>query len=186
MASDSGQRRRRMLSLEEIHAGLAEVASLAREAQVSIALVGGVALYHYGSDRLTADIDFAAARHLASLPEEAPLSFGGYQSRTPGGVPVDWIVRDDDYAELFAEAVEYARDMDGVPVPVASPEYLVAMKMVARRKKDAADLDTLLLSGTVDFAKARRIVRRLLGPYAAEDLDSAAAEAKWRHDTGRG
>jgi len=50
-----------MLSLEEMHAGLAEIASLAREAQVSIALVGGVALYHYGSDRLTADIDFAAA-----------------------------------------------------------------------------------------------------------------------------
>ena len=42
------------------------------------------------------------------------------------------------------------------------------------------DLITLLQSGEVDLPKTRRIIKRLLGPYAAKDFDTRVAEAEWR------
>lgn len=126
-----------MLSSVEIDRALAEVAVLAKLSDVKIVLVGGVALYQYGSDRLTSDLDFAASGPIESLPNEKSLSFGGYQSHTPSGVAVDLILRADDYAEVYEEALEYPRKIEGVPVPVASPEHLVLMKMIARRKRRA-------------------------------------------------
>lgn len=177
--------RKRFLDQSEIDAGIAEVADLAARERVAILLVGGCALHYYGSDRLTADIDFAAEREIPGLPGEKRLTFGGIQSHTPSGVPVDWIVRADDYAAVYEEALQHPRRLPDLPVPIVSPEYLVAMKMVARRKKDAADLETLVLSGTVDIDKARRIVKRLLGAYAAEDLDAVVAEAEWHQRRGR-
>jgi predicted LPLAT superfamily acyltransferase len=55
---------------------------------------------------------------------------------------------------------------------VASPAYLAAMKMVARRTKDEADLEALIDSGELDLNEARQVVQRLLGDYAADDLES--------------
>ena len=71
-----------------------------------------------------------------------------------------------------------------MPAPVVSPEYLLAMKMVARRPKDLFDLAALLDLRVVDEAKALRIVRRLLGAYAAQDLRSHIEEANWRRQRG--
>ena len=178
-------KKKQYLSTEAIDAGIAEVAEMVRQAKIGAALVGGCALQQYGSDRLTADIDFASTRALSALPPLVALSFGGYQSVTPSGIPVDWIVRADDYAALYEEAVEFAVRMDAVPIKVATPEYLAAMKMVARRKKDDADLDALLQSGLVNVKKARSIIKRLLGTYAADDFDSYVMESKWRKKAGR-
>ena len=179
MIGGYGQKKQ-MLSSAEIAAALTEMAALANGSGTKILLVGGVALYQYGSDRLTSDLDFAVSGPIDALPNESPLSFGGYQSHTPSGVAVDLIMRDDDYAEVFAEALEYPRKIEGVPVPVASPEYLVLMKMVARRKKDALDLDMLLESGNVDVAKARRLIKRLLGAFAVDDFDTTLQMAEWQ------
>ncbi len=174
--------RRRMLSVQEIDAAVAEVGELAAAEGARVLLVGGVALNHYGSDRFTADVDFVADQPIDALPAESPLSFGGYQSHTASGVPVDLILRDDDFAPVYQEALQYPRSIHGVPVPVVSPEFLVLMKMVARRPKDDLDLETLLGLGVVDVDKARSMVRRLLGPYAVEDLDSAVQLAAWRRE----
>jgi predicted LPLAT superfamily acyltransferase len=46
------------------------------------------------------------------------------------------------------------------------------MKMVARRTKDEADLEALIDSGELDLNEARQVVQRLLGDYAADDLES--------------
>jgi hypothetical protein len=46
------------------------------------------------------------------------------------------------------------------------------MKMVARRKKDEADLEALIDSGELDLHETPLLVRRLLGAYAADDLES--------------
>lgn len=178
MPSSSGERRARMLDQAEIDAALHEVAAIARAEGVRVALAGGVALQRLGSTRFTADVDFVAEGPLKPLPTLKRLTFGGYVSRTPGGVPVDVIVRSDDYATLYQEALEHAR-RDG-EVYVVGPEYLAAMKLVARRAKDRADLEFMVLERVFNLAKARRIIRRHLGAYALEDFDAFVAVARWR------
>lgn len=176
--------KRKMLSVEQIDLAVGEVGELAQQAGVRVLLVGGVAMHHYGSDRFTADVDFAADGPVPELAAETPLSFGGYQSHTPGGVPVDLILRDDDFKAIFEEALLHPRRIEGVAVPVVSPEYLVLMKMVARRPKDELDLEALLGLGVVDVDKARGMVRRLLGAYAVGDLDAVVQMAEWRRGKG--
>lgn len=175
-----------MLSIEQIDAGVVEVATLSKLRGIPVLLVGGVAMQHYGSDRFTADLDFAASEEMPGLPREEPLSFGGYQSHTPSGVPVDWILRDDDYRVVFEEALHHPRRVPDLAVPIVSPEYLVAMKLVARRRKDELDLETLLGLGVVDTEKALRLVKRLLGAYAADDLKAHVELAAWNRSRGRG
>lgn len=172
--------RKRMLSQSEIDAALQEVANAAKGTRVM--LVGGIALHQYGSDRLTSDIDIVAEQALQAFPAERPLSFGGYSSHTSQGVPVDVILRDDDYAEVYTEALQYARRDPSIPLPIVSLEYAVVLKMIAHRPKDIADLDTIFRLGTVDVAKARKLVRRLLGAYSLHDFDSMVREAAWRKE----
>lgn len=177
----SSKRPRRLLGSDDIERGLGEVASIAAQEGLPVLLIGGVALHYYGSERLTVDLDIVAQAPLPpGLEDEGPLGFGGSKTHTPSGVPLDWIARTDDFSTVFDEALNYGRRFEGVPVPVASPEYLAAMKLLAGRDKDNLDLLTLLQSGEVDLPKARRIIKRLLGAYAAKDFDTRVAEAEWR------
>lgn len=176
----TGTKRKKMLSPDEIDAAVAEVASLVEIEGIHVALVGGSALALYGSDRFTADIEFVADAALRALPKESALVFGGYQSHTPGGVPVDWILRSDDFTELYEEALLKAKRLPGVPVPVVTPEYLAAMKLVAGRGKDELDLETMLEGGLVDVAAATALIKRLLGAYAAKEFSSRVDLAEWK------
>lgn len=179
--SESSKRHRKLLGSEDIDRGLQEIADIAAREGLPVLLVGGVALHYYGSERLTADIDIVAQAPLPSeLPEDGVLGIGGAKTHTPSGVPLNWISRWGDFAHVFNEALQHGQPLESVPIPVASPEYLVAMKMIAGRDKDDLDLIALLQSGEVDIAKARRMVKRLLGAYAAQDFDSRVAEAEWR------
>lgn len=181
--SGSPSLRPRLLGLAQIDQAVAEVAAAAEDEAVPLLLIGGVALGHYGSDRFTANVDLASLRPLRALPLEQPLSFGGYRSQSSAGVPVSWVVRSDDYEAVFREAIDNPRTLARVPAPVVRPEYLVAMKMVARRPKDRLDLADLLSFDVVDIDEALRIIKRLLGVYAADDLRLHVAEAERR---GRG
>ena len=176
---------KKMLSPAQIEAGLEEIGQLAQRSQVSVVLVGGVAMQAYGSDRFTVDIDVAASGVIAELPPETPLSFGGYQSHTPSGVPVDVIVRNDPFARVFREAIRHPRRFSELPLGVVSPEYLVLMKMVARRRKDELDLEVLLGLGVVDRDKALKLATRILGAYAADDLRSHIQTADWNRERGQ-
>ena len=168
----SGSRRTQYITFAQMDEAISEVAELARSASLEVVLVGGCALQFFGSDRLTANVDFAADGLLTQLPTLGLLSFGGIQTQTSAGVPVDWVVRSDRYAHLYRAAISNAIRIPGVPLPVASPAYLAAMKMVARRTKDEADLEALIDSGELDLNEARQVVQRLLGDYAADDLES--------------
>ncbi len=178
MASGSSSKKKRLLSSAEITAGIAEVAQLAKGNRIM--LVGGVALHQYGSDRLTSDIDIVAEHSIQTFPAIKSLSFGGYTSETPSGVPVDVILRNDEYKKVFDEALLYARKLPGVPVSVVSLEYAVVMKMIAHRPKDMADLAEIFTMDALDIQKARGLVRRHLGSYAINDFDSMVREAAWR------
>ena len=74
--------------------------------------------------------------------------------------------------------------MDGVPLPVVTPEYLVAMKMVAGRPKDETDVRYLVLLEDFDAQRAEDVVRRHLGRYAVRELRSLIEEARWRASRG--
>jgi hypothetical protein len=145
-----------------------------------IAIGGGLAMQFWGSPRLTADVDLVAHELPTGAPPGAALSFGGLRTRAANGVPVDVIVRADDWADLYDEALDHAVDVDGAPAPVVTPEYLVAMKMVAGRPKDEEDVRYLVLTEDFNMAACEVVVEEHLGKYATKELRAAVEEAKWR------
>ena len=179
-----------MTIIRDMNAGLSqslgsaarELAEKAAASGVRSVLVGGFAMQHYCPERLTANLDFAASGPLPHLPHLGELPCGGHHSVGPGGVPVKWILRKDDYQALFEEAVARPAEGSGAfaGLPVVGPEYLAAMKLVARRLSDQADLELLVLSGRVEVPLARSIIKGVLGAYAADAWDRAVALARWR------
>ena len=119
-------------------------------------VIGGFAIRAAGYNRRTVDVDLLVADDrdnearvfaaLATLPDNAvrDLQPGELQQynvirvadeilvdlmRTAGGI---------DHAEAARDVVMH--DVDGVPVPFASPRLLWRMKVVTHREKDAGDL----------------------------------------------
>ena len=120
------------------------VAGIAGENGIDWALVGGLAMAVYGSDRTTKDIDIIADK-LLPLENQGLLRQGGkrYIIKTnKKAVAVDWIIRKDEFKKLFQEALKDAVQIDGVPI--LTPEWLVILKFIAGRFKDQEDAVFLL------------------------------------------
>ena len=178
----SQERRKRFLSAEALDRVANEMTELARRKGIRAAVAGGLAMQVYGSDRLTMDVDFIAEKPLAGLRQRGRIAFGGAKLLSPGGAPVDWIVRNDAYRPLYAEALGKAEKVRGQGYLVVTLPYLAAMKMAARRPKDSLDLEELLMSGALPARPARAIILRHLGEYAAEEFDDLVHHAQWRRD----
>jgi hypothetical protein len=122
-----------------------ELGKIAEAEQIEWAIAGGIAMYLYGSPRLTKDVDIIAAKVL-SLAPDAPLNIGGASYTVKVGkykVTVDWIVRSDGYEKYYKAALTEAISMpDGYRL--ISPEWLVILKMFAGRQKDYDDAVFLL------------------------------------------
>jgi hypothetical protein len=172
-----------MIRTEDGLQALEEVARLARQARVRYAIAGGIAMHLYGFTRATTDVD-VVADDVLELDAQRELSFGGKSYLVKVGrqnIPVDWIVRDDDYAEWYTGALDAAVD-SGVGHPIVSPEWMVVLKFFAGRGKDHLDLLWLLRQeGLVDREEVRRIIVGVMGrKYAAvplRDLDAIFLEA---------
>lgn len=120
------------------------VDELAGENNIDWALVGGLAMALYGSDRTTKDIDIIADK-LLPLEKVGDLVQGGerYLIKTSKKeVAVDWIIRKDVFKQLFAEALKESVKINDVPV--LTPEWLVILKFIAGRFKDQEDAVFLL------------------------------------------
>lgn len=123
------------------------ISKIADENNIDWALVGGLAMNFYGSDRLTKDIDMISTKRLP-MPKEkivGQLRQGGerYQTETDKKrVLVDWIIRNDEFKALFREALEEAVIID--EIPIITPEWLVILKFIAGRFKDQEDAVFLL------------------------------------------
>jgi len=119
-------------------------------------VVGGFAIIAGGYPRMTTDIDLIVApdadnearvfQALATLPDNAvrELQPGELEKYTVIRV-ADEILVDlmksaggIDYAEAAKDVV--VREVQGVPIPFASPRLLWRMKVVTHRAKDTADL----------------------------------------------
>jgi len=183
----SQERRKRFLSTEALDRVANEMTRLARKKGIRAAVIGGLAMQIYGSDRLTMDVDFIADQPLTGLKQRGKIAFGGAKLVSPDGAPVDWIVRDDAYRALYAEALGKAEKVRGQGYLVVTLPYLAAMKMAAKRPKDHLDLEEILMSGALAARPARAIILRHLGEYAAEEFDDLVHHAEWRknRDVGR-
>jgi hypothetical protein len=119
-------------------------------------VIGGFALRAANYNRRTMDVDIMVAADaeneakvfsaLSTLPDNAVSEL------RPGELQQYNVIRvaDEILVDLMRSAggIEYAeaakdvvvREVDGVPIPFASPRLLWRMKMVAHREKDAGDL----------------------------------------------
>lgn len=145
-----------------------KIGEIATSENIEWALVGGPAMYLYGSPRLTKDVDIIAS-NFVSLEANAPLTFGGNNYVVEIGkykVAVDWIVRNDGYAKYYRAALT-----DAVIFPngikLISPEWLVILKMFAGRQKDYDDAVFLLKEKEpVDRSKVKESITRVAGEDA--------------------
>lgn len=133
-----------LLDAESATEAIQTVAKVAEANNADWALVGGLAMALYGSDRTTKDIDIIADR-LLPLERVGELRQGGerYIIKTvKKEVAVDWIIRKDEFKQLFAEALKESVRINDVPV--LTPEWLVILKFIAGRFKDQEDTVFLL------------------------------------------
>lgn len=145
-----------------------QIGKIADSENVEWALVGGIAMYLYGSPRLTKDVDIIASNYV-SLKANAPLNFGGNNYIVEFGkykVAVDWIVRNDGYAKYYKAALQ-----DSVNIPqgfkLISPEWLVILKLFVGRQKDYDDAVFLLKEkGLVNRTKIKENIIRVGGEDA--------------------
>ncbi len=122
-----------------------KIGAIAAAEKIEWALIGGLAMYLYGSPRLTKDVDIIASKNV-SLEANAPLTFGGNNYTVEVGkykVAVDWIVRSDGYAKYYRAALKEAVVFPN-GMRLVSPEWLVILKIFAGRQKDYDDAVFLL------------------------------------------
>ncbi len=148
------------------------ISRLAEENGVNWALVGGLAMNLYGSDRLTKDIDVIADK-LLPIPQSqivGKLKQGGerFNAETDKTVvSVDWIIRNDVFKSMFNEALKSAVKIN--EVPVLTPEWLVILKFIAGRFKDQEDAVFLLSrNGLVDRKLIKQHIIETAGEIAWE------------------
>jgi len=170
---------KKFLGPAQVEAALDEVSRLAGS-RSNVALAGGVAMQLYGSNRLTTNVDVIAPDDIPGLERVKPLSFGGWQCRDSHGTVIDVIVRNDEYRDLYDDALLRAQPISCMDILVARPEHLVVMKMQAGRRKDEDDIVSVLKAGTVDLDLAKTLVRQYLGRASVKDLESYVKEAEWR------
>jgi hypothetical protein len=122
-----------------------KIGKLAAQEEIEWAVAGGMAMYIYGSPRMTKDVDIIASKNL-SLTQDHPLGFGGSSYTLQVGkyaVQIDWIVRNDNYQEFYRKALQQAIRLPN-GLRVVTPEWLVLLKFNAGRQKDLDDIVFLL------------------------------------------
>lgn len=121
-----------------------KVTEIAAAKDIDWALVGGLATALYGGDCKTKNIAIIADAPLP-LEKAGELRQGGarYLIKTNRkAVAVDWIIRKDEFKQLFAQALTEAVKINDVPI--LTPEWLVILKFIHGRFKDQEDAVFLL------------------------------------------
>jgi len=176
---------------------VADAAAAFAETGVDWYLFGAQAAILHGVARLTADVDItvrlsdatspemlarALARHSFELRVSDP-AFVKTTSVVPflhrqTALPLDVVLAGPGLEERFFARAE-SRNIEGVPVRVASAEDLIVMKILAGRPKDFDDVVAVLASyGTrLDEPYVRSTLQLLEGALAQSDLTPAFEHA---------
>lgn len=156
-----------LLDTESATEAVKTVGELASANGIDWALVGGLAMALYGSDRNTKDVDIIANK-LLPLKNHGLLRQGGERYNIETGkrtVAVDWIIRSDVFKDLFRMALKESIKINDVPV--LTPEWLVILKFIAGRFKDQEDAVFLLSrKRLVDRGKIKAKIIEHLGKAA--------------------
>ena len=137
-----------------------------RELGVRHALVGGLAVGAYARPRATKDVDFLVGSEAWPTSGSIVSPIPGLPFRV-GTVEVDTLLAPAE-APGIEEALARAKESEGIPV--APPEVVMLMKLIAGRPQDVADLDALL--EVVDHGLVQQYVSRHASEYV-EDLEAA-------------
>jgi uncharacterized nucleotidyltransferase DUF6036 len=165
-------------------------------------LFGAQAALVHGSSRLTADVDATVSWDDAQNtgPLIAAFRAHGFAERPVGadfvartrvlpmehlatGIGVDVVLGGPGLEELFLSRSR-EHDIEGVRVPVASAEDLIAMKVLGGRAKDDEDVRALLAAnaGKLDLAHVRTVLAELEAALDRRDLmpalDAAIADVR--------
>jgi hypothetical protein len=166
------------VSTEEGLEAIEILSEIAEANGVDFVIAGGLAVQLYGFTRATTDSDVLAT---ALLPIESfrQLSFGGesYHVKLSNGktVIVDWIVRDDEKADVYQASILQPEKLSE-KLKIVSPEWLVIIKQLAGRGKDELDLLWLLRKeGLVKREKVKDLVKQVFGRFAFVLIDDLEA-----------
>ena len=172
---------------------LAAAAAALEDAGVRWYLFGAQAALLYGAARLTADVDVTvrleADIDTAGLVDifrsygfEPRFEAAAFIERTRvvplvhqrTSVPLDIVVAGPGLEDLFLERVRI-HEVEGVQIPVASPEDLVVMKILAGREKDADDVRAILAAqgARLDAGYVRETLTSLETALGQSDLRPA-------------
>lgn len=147
-------------------------------ARLPHAFGGAIALAFWTLEpRATRDLDVNvfvpatdAARVLAALPDGVRVCDGDLERLAADGqrrvwwddTPVDIFL---DYAPVHAQAAQHHRRVPfaGTDIPVLGPIELVVFKAMFDRTKDWADIEAVLVAGTVDAEAVRAALLEMVG-----------------------
>jgi hypothetical protein len=177
---------RSTVSLAAIAELLAAFDRAMRERKLRWYVFGAQAVLAYGRPRFTADVDVTVdlaagdATHLVeTLAQHGftlrfPLSDGARlfpMSHAPTSIPLDLVIAGPGLDQEFLDRA-VPIDVGGVEVPVISVADLVAIKVLAGRRKDLEDVRGVLLEqgGRVDLARARDVLAALEGATGRRGL----------------
>jgi hypothetical protein len=163
--------------LQKLNQALDVLTPLRDEGRIGgFALVGGLAVSAWSPPRATMDVDLLVLVESDNLNNlvKALCNAGMNAELRRGGVddPVPYLIRADSLDIIVAtkkyetEAVEQsiAVNIGGRDIPVASPEYLIILKLKAGGPRDLLDVQELLASNLVD----RLLLAELAARYRVE------------------
>jgi hypothetical protein len=171
--------------IQKLNQALDVLTALRTDGRISgFTLIGGLAVSAWSPPRATMDVDFLVLVESGNLNHLVKaLNDAGMNSELRcGGVddPVPYLIRAD-YLDIIvatkkyeAETIEQsiALNIAGREIPVASPEYLIILKLKAGGPRDLLDIQELLTSNLVDRVKLEELAAR----YRVE-LSSALSES---------
>ena len=161
-------------------------------------LFGGQAAILYGSTRVTEDIDVTVelgrhtARELVSLLARKGFSLRVRDSakfveqtrvlpivHMSSAVPIDIVFAGPGLEESFIER-RCEQRREGIRIPVASPEDLIVMKILAGRPRDIDDIRSVLraMKAKLDLAVIRKTLTLLEQALGQSDLVPLLAQLR--------
>lgn len=143
---------------------------------------GAQAAIVYGRPRMTADVDVAvelpggaapselvvelAAESIALRFEPSPAFLAETRLlpmvHAPSGLPIDMLITGPGLEEEFLDRAR-SIELGGVAIPIVSAEDLLAMKLLAGRRKDLDDARGVLSAqaGSLDLSRTRDVLAAL-------------------------
>lgn len=144
-------------------ANFVELNRLFQEWNVRYCLIGGLAAGFWGKPRFTQDMDFTVISHDRTFKELAlSLKKNGFSyekkgtsqlkvtKRSANTFRADLILAEINYQDWVVQrAVKVA--MFGVDVPICTAEDLIILKLIANRRQDLLDIETVLENPSLKF-----------------------------------